>query len=371
MSSLLIKHFRVKSPRYSNPVFTCLMILLGLLVIVAFSMHPITDGDLSRYYAWSLDYAKQPPSLLFANTEYDQKFIIMLFWVAGKTGLLALIPTMSILTVYAIAFWIICDSAKTLNIKNSILVQYVILAVALLQFDAIASNVRNVMAFAIVTLAAYRDLFKKKRNAITLLLYLLPCGLHLTAVVFILVRISLPLYKRFRLLSIATILSAPLIISKLFLVRFLFVKIPFLYALIDKAYRYFFIFYDTEWIEKVKNSGFESSKKLIFFLIFIVLLSLSVTTYHKVQKWNQEYMDLFAYTEISILLTLVSMYIPVPTYFRFSIVTLMLFSIIFFYVIQHTHKKGGMILLIYAGYINITIYGFLAQVYHFYFNFRF
>lgn len=361
---------KIKRKTTVDPLFVALIIILGFLAIIAYRLRPIVENDLFRYYAWSQDFAQNTYIDFIKGTRLDSQISFSLFWLAGKTGALGLIPMITVIIVYGIVFGVIYDAGKTLKISNKIILQYCLFAIALLQFGPIASNVRNVTAFAIVICAAYRDLFKKKKDALTLFLYLIPCGIHIAAAIFILARVALPIYKRFRFLGIFAMLFAPIFVVQLYQVRYVFSRITYLVRLIEKAYYYFFSFGNLEWLEMVKNSGFEQIKKLFFCLVTLLCFFLTCYVSKCVRKKSNLQYNISLYTEITLALTLMSMYIPVPTYFRFSIPMIILFSLPFFLLQKYSSERYGVKIFLYIGYFDIVIMGIVTQIYQFYFNFR-
>lgn len=369
MKTIKILNLKLKKIILVDYIAASQVILLALFVLITFNLKPIVENDLYRYFEMANDYSGKQFITVMKETTLDFKVAAALFWFSGKINCLGLIPATTVFIVYGITFWIINDAGKTLEIKSEIL-HYLLLSLALMQFDVIASNVRNVTAFAVSALAAYRDLFKNKKNVITVILYLLPCGLHITAVIFLLARILLPIYKKFHLLCISFVILTPTLIKTLFFYNYIFEKIPFVRETIKKAHYYFFAFGETEWAGMVKDSGFEQIRKAVFFIVIIIFFLLTIFVLKKIKSVMPQYINIVLYTEISVLLTIVSMYIPVPTYFRFSVVMFSLCSSTFFLAIKYRIQKHGLIPILYAVYICLVLYGLAAQVYHFYFNFR-
>ena len=76
------------------------------------------------------------------------------------------------------------------------------------------SNVRNVSAFALLAVAVYRDMVKKKRTVITYLLYIIPCFIHMSGIVIVLFRAEIPIIRKFPYLGITSTLVIPTVIIK-------------------------------------------------------------------------------------------------------------------------------------------------------------
>lgn len=71
---------------------------------------------------------------------------------------------------------------------------------AMSSFPSTISGVRNTMAFSILFLAVVRDILQDKKNILTLLLYIIPLGIHTSTVIVIILRlICLILSKKPRL----------------------------------------------------------------------------------------------------------------------------------------------------------------------------
>lgn len=350
-----------------------IIIMLGvwlLLIIVAYHLKPIIDNDLSRYYTWSLEYAQHDYISFIKHTELESKLSNSFLWLVGRTGKIGLIPAVTVAIVYGIAFWIIYDAKKVFHISQKYFYIYWAFVFLLFPYTAIASNVRNVIAFSIISLAVYFDFVKKRKKIIVIPLYIIPCSIHISSLLFIVLRLAIPIYKKLRSLGLFIALMLPLFI-KLLYQNINHIKLFSLgKRFIQKAYNYYFNFGNKEWVDKVSASGYEQSRKLIFFLLFLVLLLITYYTFNLVKRKHMPYINLLAYMEMVLLVSIMTMYIVVPTYFRFSIVVLILFSIPFFIMHEIGFPKRGIMVLFYAGYLNLIMYGLISQIYQFYFDFR-
>lgn len=355
----------------SRPALLLIMVWC-ILVFSAYHLVPITNSDLFRYYQWAVEYSLQDFGSVVHSVSMEP-LPLSLLWIAGKLNLLGIIPALTIAIVYGIALYIVNDIIKRLNSSFGDFVVYTLFILALFPFSAIASNFRNVVAFSVFALAAYRDLVQNKKNILTGLLYIIPCGIHITALLLLGLRAVLGLYKRMRVISAMLVLLVPNILKLLYMHIDRFSFIPMIGKVILKAYNYFYNFDNLEWVEKVKHSGYEQSRKLIFFFAFLIMLLITYYVSHrnKQLKSRKLYENIIAYVEMVLLLSLTSSQIIVPTYFRFSLIAIMLFSVVFFLASSNFRRRKGILLLFYAGYFNFIIYGFASQLYQFYNEYRF
>lgn len=183
-----------------------LWIVVLALSLLAFSYVPAETTDLYRYRL----IAERVSHLDFfdaVTNGFEEGLIIinLLFWIAGKTKAVGLLPAFSVAVVYGVAGYITCDTAEAFERQDRIpwtlFIQFL-----LLPFFNIILNVRNVAAFSLVLLAVYRDIIKRKLNVITIAIYLSACMIHISALSLILLRIIIPIAKRH--LILVTLLAA-------------------------------------------------------------------------------------------------------------------------------------------------------------------
>ena len=188
---------------------------IGLLYgMIGYCTKPLRVIDISRYFE-QIDGIRE---LTFSESAswMDDGLIIknVLFWFIGKMGDDQLLPFFSLFIVYGIVTYVLADSLEDSNkrIFGSIL----LLQIFQIPFYNVFSNVRNVMAFAILLLAVYRDLYKQKRDIITLALYVVPCYIHLAGITIVIVRLSIPFIKRMSYLGTALTFAIPTSIVALY-----------------------------------------------------------------------------------------------------------------------------------------------------------
>ena len=153
-------------------------------------------SDITRYFEYIegikkvsfshiLDYGKYGAE---GEALYVFNFIC---WIAGKLNDPHIVPFISVFLVYYLSFRIYCEIGNDYNIKARDMIWGVLFLVMALNFFSLVNNIRNVLAYIIVGYSVYLDCYKKKRNIMVLLLYVLPIFIHSSASVLIIIRMLL------------------------------------------------------------------------------------------------------------------------------------------------------------------------------------
>ena len=174
--------------------------------VIAYCTVPLREIDITRYF--QMIDSIRGMSLKEAYATFNDGLLVraFVFWLVSKTGDNNILPFLSMTTVYCSACYIIVDSAR----ENKSTIKYLLLfQMMLLPFYNVYSNVRNVSAFALLAVALYRDLVKHRINIGTILLYILPCFIHMTGIVIVLLRLVLPLVRRHPIIGISFTLFIP------------------------------------------------------------------------------------------------------------------------------------------------------------------
>lgn len=241
-----------------------------------------TSNDLLRYYdhvesiggASYLDVVSSSGDGLFVRDA--------LFYFVNRCQNVHVLPFIVGLIIYSIVFYVLFDmvhrSKKRLRVGEIFLMA--VIAVGLISPCIIIGNVRCVLAFVLVVFAAYRDMVQKKKNIVTLLLYLLPLWLHSSAVVIIIIRLLSTLFRRIRKMKwtmLSIVFLFPLIVDfcNTHLVGILSGPIG---NILDTAIQraYFYLHWDSGgWASQVDGSIHSTLIKIfgtIFILLFLFIL---------------------------------------------------------------------------------------------------
>lgn len=167
--------------KYYIPVLVCSVSLL------AFQYIPFRSNDLMRYYqaievVGKMDFTEAMD--YFADGLAVKN---LLFWIFGKLDMPQLLPFLTACVVYGVLAYITYDATKIYGCEKDTLKILVIQFMSISFFGQL-STVRSCMAYALIMLAVYLDLVKKKRNLFTIAVYLIPCFIHITSVLFIGIR---------------------------------------------------------------------------------------------------------------------------------------------------------------------------------------
>ena len=289
--------------------------IISVVFVVAYNYNPVGHPDLTRYFV-QIETAKQYDFMQYNNWMGDSLFVKNLFfWAVGKLQMPKLVPAITTTIVYGCSFYITCDFAEREGLIN-IIFETIVLQFCLLPFVFIVNNVRNVAAFALISLAVYRDLVQKKKNIVTLLLYILPCFLHKTGFVAILIRV-LSLYigrYLFVLLFVAAML--PTIVRYLFKYYLFFAKFGPVGILISKsiltAYRA--TISTSDWAITSMNSRVSITTKYIDYIICVLLIVIVLLLNKESNLKSRNYLN---YVKSVAVITIATNIFRTPVYWRF------------------------------------------------------
>lgn len=324
----------------------CLALFMASL---AYCLNVTNGDDLPRY----LDFVDRMAGCTFSEAisskmkgESDIWLFSVICWAIGKTGDYHLLPGLSTFFVYFIGFYITGRIGEDLRATPRRILEYYAFIVITSQFWGIANNVRNIFAFSVVGYAIFRDVYEKKRDIKTILLYLLPMYIHPSASVAILCRFVILLTGRLKIVSLAICF----ILNPLITAMYRFTSglsgsngvIVLLRSVTKKAYEYF---NDTgsAWGLAVKNSGSQRLQKILYIgiAILMTILAYRTTNYLKekmrLRKISSRDRDVYRRVCIMVdfafvmgLLTISCIPMLMPEYWRFCAVLILFGGPIYF-----------------------------------------
>lgn len=171
----------------------CIFCIALGMASIAYCYYPKGDPDIIRYvwYIESLKGTSFYDAVASGIKGETNTFVFSFFcWVAAQINDPQIIPAVSTFFVYYCGMYVTCYIGADKRIKRSIVIAYVIFMLLSLNFYAIINNVRNVFAFSVVSFAIFRDMYQKKRNWGTWVLYIFPIFVHQSAVLIVLVRLA-------------------------------------------------------------------------------------------------------------------------------------------------------------------------------------
>lgn len=330
--------------------------ILGIaLAIGGFSVAfvPGTTSDLVRYFEM-LDHCYNK-DFAYVNTYFHDGLYVknLMFWMISQTGCYGLLSGITTGTVYYIAMYITVQTAQKYNsIKLAKIL--VLFQIAVLPYVSIANNIRNIFSFAIIAVAAFRDICLKKRGLITWILYIAPCFFHTAAVVVLLIRFVAPFCRRFIwLIILMAILIVPAI--NILYLNVNSIPVDVLQRLIIKAHAYLSDS-TTSWGIEVAASSWERTVKAAFMILMSVYAVIIVHYFLKRHKAKTYQSD--KYIGFIFLLVLLSMLCGVifttPAYWRFSAVVNVTIGAMIIPITKTFSRKGKKYLYACLGMIAIA-----------------
>lgn len=298
--------------------YLCFLIIF--IFTVSYSYQPIGDPDLYRYFQYineckglSLFEVKE----LFNDSLFVKNFF---FWLVANMNNPHLIPAITTSLVYGVGWYITCDSAENWNQLKNIPIIMTIQAMCW-QFISIVNNVRNVSAFALVTLAVYLDIVKRKKNLGILLLYVLPIFIHPAAILIIILRLLLLLPKGYILISTILAVLFSTLVNLLYVSGLANYFGAFFSKNLDKLWWYLNDPLTSEWSQSVSNSLVFSIQRWTMMAMALVLI---LTFYFSnVKKLKNNNISRFMSFDVLLnIITLGCIPIITPQYWRFSTVAL-------------------------------------------------
>ena len=197
------------------PILTVPLILTGSIVdkknriiymtllafdigLISMQLDPSKYGlDLNVYFS-IMDIMKQIKWETFIQTYISQKEFLtnILYYIFASIGNYHLWTFTVTFICYSIMFYIITDYSTIKEISSK---QYwIMIALVILFYNNILAltGVRNNFAMMIYLLAVYKEFFREDKNFLYKLLYIIPCFIHMSMALGIVLRIILIFYKK-------------------------------------------------------------------------------------------------------------------------------------------------------------------------------
>lgn len=197
------------------PILTVPLILTGSIVdkknriiymtllafdigLISMQLDPSKYGlDLNVYFS-IMDIMKQIKWETFIQTYISQKEFLtnILYYIFASIGNYHLWTFTATFICYSIMFYIITDYSTIKEISSK---QYwIMIALVILFYNNILAltGVRNNFAMMIYLLAVYKEFFREDKKILYKLLYIIPCFIHMSMALGIVLRIILIFYKK-------------------------------------------------------------------------------------------------------------------------------------------------------------------------------
>lgn len=336
--------------------------------VLSYTYNPPHEMDLTRYF----DAVKECAAInsLEAFLKYGNDGLIvrnLFFWIIGKLGDVHLLPAVSTAVVYGVSGYITCDTASEYRITK-LIPSLFLFQLLMLPLVSILSNVRNIFSFSLISLAAYFDLIKGQRTIKVILLYILPCGIHISAVLLVILRFLVPVIKRKKMIAVGAAFFILPVINWAY--NIVSTYIPhgnigiFVKAAITKAYDYSDNILSD--YERTLLTGIYPNLQKFFMMSFALLLLALALYYLKYVCTSERWEKYSVYCFLICLMTLSCNIFTAPNYWRFYCATVITSPVIMVPLIKERKNHSWVIQILPFGFFGFMLGGLLMNLWNFY-----
>ena len=175
-----------------------LILYIFIIGIMGYFYLPSQTADLYRIQTLiKMYYSSYTFSDIFETIQrINFQIYPIYYWIFGKIGNVNLLPAITGVWFYSNVFYILYDSSKRNKWSNKILILLLMFVIAGGQFVEVISGIRSMLAFSIVAVCLYNEIYRKKSIYVNLPFYLFAGLLHEAAFVLIGIRILLMLIQK-------------------------------------------------------------------------------------------------------------------------------------------------------------------------------
>lgn len=329
-------------------------LLLGTFFgYMSYFINPSPTIDLARYFqkmemlaGFSLNHFLNYYDLS-AKLDLSNWFLFFI----SKLNNVHLLPFIVMTFVYTVIFYMILDNSVRKQISNKGVFLQIVIILSFLSFPGITSNIRNISAFVLFMFGFYLEVYHQKKSTQVWGMYILSVMLHKTAAILIIIRILscvIVKLKNRKILIVTSLIFLFCSVSIIIMYHFIHLlpfAIPFT-SLVDKAYTYATGFGSGDsYMIYIQGSLFMKLQKIFYLLINLLFLILFYKNgyVNKILSFtkNDKKQQFFLFYFLNLVLTIGTIPIILPVYWRFSFV-----SIIFSWFIVNAKVVKGQQLLI-------------------------
>ena len=276
------------------------------------------------------------------------------FWLAGSIKMPTIATMISVGVVYGVSAYIAIDSAELflINRKTFALIMY---DFAILHFFYLANNMRNVCAFSLAVLAAYRECIKGKKDILTWILYIMPCFIHRTGVIIIFIRLLVIVAKKSIAICILAAVMLPSIIVWIYN-HLNYIPVEWGRRFIQSGYAYTNT--TSKWARIVQNSGYQRANKLVWGILLVLMIIVGHYIYKYIEKNNFVlFSELLGVLSLTVLLI-----VRDDTYWRFSSAAAISFTYAFAILIKRYNSLNLFFKVIISLFVIVCVGEELLQI---------
>lgn len=166
------------------------------LCIMAFLYKPYITADLYRIYEEMNFYAKIDFLYFWENIALQSSVPIarLLYWGIGKTGISALMPTVSAFICYSFIFYIISKTQELFSISKRSVAYVLFFVMTTSIYISVIGGIRMMIALSMIAFSFFRNTVERKVNIFDILLYGLSIFIHAMGVVLIVICLAVTVF---------------------------------------------------------------------------------------------------------------------------------------------------------------------------------
>ena len=255
--------------------------------VFGYSMIPIGETDITRYYEMVDEFGSESIRRIVTYGIEGLFTRDFLFYFTNRSGNHHILPFTVGFITYAIVFYVLFDmtARSPRRFTRGEIFMLGLTAAGVLSAYSVIGNIRCVSAYVLISFAVYRDMVQKKRDIWNIALYLIPIGLHVSAVAVLGLRFACFITKYTGKLVLCLTFLLPSLIRIAYRYAGLLGKSSIAVIIqrgISKAY-YYLNWNEGGWADEVANS---LSNKVVriygtFFLCMILLMILLSCKYSR------------------------------------------------------------------------------------------
>lgn len=283
--------------------------------------NPQTDPDIVRYIEMVKNYSELNILDIFNAGAYENLFIIDIwFWIIAQTGDYQLVAATTCFFTYLIIFYILQDYCYRNNFSLQTKIIATILVMGVVNFALVVNAIRSVVAFSLVLLAIYRELYQNKKNICTYICYIIPIFMHFASILLVVIRLGIFIKRKWlKVFAVAICFISVYIEFVVEIINKLPKSIPFISYIQSFATRALMYFKWDEggWATAVSNSGYYKLNKIFSLIVLIITLFIFIKMKKQLRViWSNKF---DSYIIVYFAITFACFSMTTPTYQRFTV----------------------------------------------------
>lgn len=309
----------VKSPSQFKKWLWMYVMAFALL---AYSYTPTYENDLVRYYNMIENCRWVPINQAFTWSNDGLLIKNFWFWCMSKIEEPHLIQAIAIGSLYGVTAYITCDSFNNEKKRMWIVILFQLM---LLPLHLANNNIRNMTTFALMYLAVYRDLVQKKRNIVTVILYVCPVFIHMAGLVIIGARLGVTLFRKYFKSALIATFTIPfaILLSYPYLQS---INIPgsigiILKKAIWKAYTS--VLSNSDYARRMQESGYINACRVVMFIVCVSIIFLTLKCMYTSNDKTKEQYEFMLFNMIFCSITCIWIILGAVKFWAFGVASIL------------------------------------------------